>query len=61
MEYMGTREAAEKWGYAQSTISKWCKEGKISLVVKPEKKGREWQIPVNAECPKPLKKNGEGS
>ncbi|MCI9486617.1 MAG: helix-turn-helix domain-containing protein [Lachnospiraceae bacterium] len=52
MEYMGTKEAAEKWGYAQGTIAKWCKEGKISLVVKPEKKGGQWRIPVNAECPR---------
>ncbi|MDE5965746.1 MAG: helix-turn-helix domain-containing protein [Lachnospiraceae bacterium] len=51
MEYMGTKEAAKKWGYAQGTISKWCREGKIRLVVKPEKKGGQWQIPVNAECP----------
>ena len=47
MEYMGTKEAAEKWGYTQSTISKWCREGKIYLVVKPEKIGGQWQIPVN--------------
>lgn len=39
MEYMGTKEAAEKWSYTQGTISKWCREGKISLVVKPKKKG----------------------
>lgn len=51
MEYMGTKEASEKWGYAQSTISQWCREGKISLVVKPEKKSGQWRIPVNAECP----------
>lgn len=51
MEYMGTKEAAEKWGCTQSTVSKWCREGKICLVVKPEKKGGRWQIPVNAECP----------
>lgn len=38
MEYMGTKEAAEKWGYTKGTISKWCREGKISLVIKPEKK-----------------------
>lgn len=52
MEYMSTKEAAEKWGYAQSTISKWCKEGKISLVVKAEKQGGRWKIPADAECPR---------
>ena len=55
MEYMGTKEAAEKWGCTQSTVSKWCREGKICLVVKPEKKGGRWQIPVNAECPITIK------
>lgn len=58
MEYMGTKEAAEKWGYTQDTISKWCREGKIFLVVKPEKKGGQWWIPVNAECPKKNRKKG---
>ena len=56
MEYMGTKEAAEKWGYTQATIASWCRQGKICLVVKPEKKGGQWRIPVNAECPK--KKRG---
>lgn len=29
---MGTREAAEKWGYPQSTISEWCRKGLIPNV-----------------------------
>lgn len=58
MEYMGTKEAAEKWGYTQATIAKWCREGKICLVVKPEKKGGQWRIPVNAECPENNRKRG---
>ena len=52
MEYMGTKEAAEKWGYSESTIRKWCKEEKIQLLVKPEKVSGRWRIPANAECPK---------
>lgn len=52
MEYMGTKEAAEKWGYTQSTVARWCRQGKIYLVMKPEKRGGKWLIPVNAECPK---------
>ena len=52
---MGTKEASEKWGCAQSTVSKWCREGKIYLVLKPEKRGGQWQIPVNAECPEKRK------
>ena len=56
MEYMTTKEAAEKWGYKPGTIARWCKEGKIYFVEKPEKKGGRWQIPINAECPNKLKK-----
>lgn len=56
MEYMGTKEAADIWGYSQATIAKWCREGKIQLEVKPKKKGGQWQIPVNAKCPKPKRK-----
>jgi len=26
---MGTKEAAEKWGYSKNTIAKWCREGLI--------------------------------
>ena len=58
MEYMGTKEASEKWGYTADTIRKWCREGKIYLVIKAEKSkfNGQWQIPVNADCPKSIKK-----
>lgn len=26
---MGTKEASTKWGYSQSIISKWCRDGLI--------------------------------
>ena len=57
MEYMGTKEASEKWGYSQSTIQKWCREGKIFLVLKAEKSkyNGQWQIPIDAECPRQIK------
>jgi len=57
IQYMGTKQAAEKWGYSQSTIQKWCREGKITLVIKAEKNkfSGQWQIPVDAECPKAIK------
>ncbi len=58
MEYMGTKEAAEKWGYTQATVASWCRQGKVCFVVKAKKKGNHWQIPVNAECPG--KKKGKG-
>lgn len=47
---MGTKEAAEKWGYSQATVSKWCRERKIKKA-EQDKKGSPWRIPINAECP----------
>lgn len=54
--YISVREASEKWGYSETTIQKWCREGILSVVCKAEKVGGRWQIPANAECPKPIKK-----
>ena len=59
MEYMGTKEAAKKWGCTQDTVARWCRQGKIYLVMKPEKKGGQWRIPVNAEYPKQKRKEWE--
>lgn len=56
MEYITVKEAAVKWGYGESTIRKWCKEGLLSVMYKAEKKGGHWQIPANAECPRSIKK-----
>lgn len=56
--YISVREASEKWGYSESTIQKWCREGILSVVCKAEKVGGRWQIPKEAECPKPIKKKG---
>ena len=55
MADMGTKEASEKWGYMQETISKWCKLGIIPGVTQ-DKKGSPWHIPKKAECPKKIKK-----
>ena len=52
---MGTKEAAELWGYDQKTVSKWCREGKIPDADQ-DSKGSTWHIPKNAPCPKPIKK-----
>lgn len=54
MADMGTKEAAEKWGVTQNTVSKWCREGKIKNATQ-DKKGSPWHIPKNAKCP--LNKN----
>ena len=55
MEFMGTKQASEKWGYSQSTISNWCRNGDIKDD-EQDKKGCPWRIPINAECPRPIKK-----
>ncbi len=55
MEFMGTKQAAEKWGYSQSIISNWCRNGKIKNA-EQDKKGSPWRIPINAECPRKIKK-----
>ena len=59
MEYMTTREASDLWGYPESTIRKWCRDGKLFTVLKAEKKSGRWQIPTSAQCPKPIKKETE--
>ena len=56
MEYMGTAEAAQKWGYSVVTIRKWCKDEEIQLIVKPKKVSGRWRIPKDAECPKVKRK-----
>ena len=57
MEYMSTKEASEKWGYSVSTIQKWCREGKLTQVIKAEKNKRNghWKIPIDVECLCPIK------
>lgn len=56
---MGTKEASEKWGYPQATISNWCRKGLIKDASQ-DKKGSPWHIPKDAECPRPIKmKAGE--
>lgn len=54
--YMGTREAAELWGVKQSTVSKWCREGKIDGA-EQDKKGSPWRIPRNAKYPSRRKRS----
>lgn len=58
MEYMTVKEASAKWGYSEAVIRKWCKEGLLSVISRAEKKGGRWQIPANAECPRPIKQKG---
>ena len=55
---MGTREASEKWGYAQTTIAGWCKSGMIKGAIQYRNKG-PWQIPKDASCPRDKKQRRE--
>ena len=51
MEFMGTKEAAEKWGYKQSYISKLCRDGMIEGA-EQDAKGSPWRIPINTPSPR---------
>jgi predicted site-specific integrase-resolvase len=47
----GTPEFAKKWGVKQSTVSKWCREGKIPGA-EQDGPGKPWRIPDDAKPPK---------
>lgn len=49
-DYVGTAAMAELWGCKQSTITKWCREGKVEGA-EQDSKGSPWRIPVDAQCP----------
>ena len=49
-EYMGTKEASEKWGVSQGTIAKWCREGKIPGA-EQDAEGSPWRLRIDTECP----------
>lgn len=51
MEFMGTKEASEKWEIPQAAISKMCREGKIPNAEQDSARS-PWRIPVNTERPK---------
>ncbi len=50
MEFMGTKEASEKWNVSQNTVSKWCRENKIPNA-EQDAKGSPWRIPIDTPCP----------
>ena len=56
MEYMTVKEASELWGYSESTIRTWCKNGQIVLTIHAEKVANRWRIPRTAPCPKQVRK-----
>lgn len=55
MSDMGTKQAAEKWGYSEDTIRKWCRT-KVIPNATQDKPGSPWHIPKDTECPKKIKK-----
>lgn len=50
-EFMGTKEAAKKWGLSKAYIAKLCRDGKISDA-EQDAPGCPWRIPNNAKNPK---------
>ena len=61
MDYMSTKEAAEKWRISERRIQKLCEENRIEGVIRFS---RVWAIPAGAEKPtdarlKFLKKESE--
>ena len=48
MEYMGIREASEKWGLAERRITALCRQGKVPGAAKI---GKLWYLPENAAVP----------
>ena len=46
MEYMGTKEAEEKLKVKASTISAWCRQGRVPNA-EQDAKGSPWRIPVS--------------
>lgn len=56
---MGTKEASTKWGYSQSIISKWCRDGLIPAT--QDAKGGPWHIPKDAKCPRKIKNTASGT
>lgn len=51
---MGTKEAAELWGYKPATVAKWCRDGLIPGASQDDT-GSPWHIPKDAKCPRPVK------
>lgn len=57
-KYMGTAEAAEKWGRKQATVQKWCREKGKDKGTEQDGPGKPWRIP--ADMPNPFIKHQGG-
>lgn len=47
MQFLGTKEASEKLGVKQSTVTRWCRERKIKGA-EQDVSGSPWRIPVSS-------------
>lgn len=54
MDYITTKEAAEKWGITERRVQVLCRQGKISGVFRL---GWAWAIPKDATRPEDHRKN----
>lgn len=45
MEYMGTKEAAEKFNVKPATVSAWCRDGRVPNA-EQDGYGSPWRIPA---------------
>jgi len=54
MDYISTKEAAEKWGISERRIQKLCEDERISGAIRFS---RVWAIPKNAKKPEDRRKN----
>ena len=48
MDYISTKEAAEKWGISERRIQKLCEDNRIDRAIRFS---RVWAIPKDAEKP----------
>lgn len=58
MDFMGTKQASEILGVSQSTISKWCREGRIPDA-EQDASGSPWRIPADFTRDKLLQRGGQ--
>ena len=50
MQFMGTKEASNRWGVSQARVARWCREGKIEGAEQDEPKS-PWRIPIDTVKP----------
>lgn len=53
--YITVKEYAEKYGYSENTVRKWCRNGQLTITLKAIKESGRWKIPVDAPCPRNAK------